>query len=503
MKKHRIRFSFQFRIAVMVIFLSLVIVVVSMAYFSLTTSSNNFNNYSKLANNLSATIAETVDKDDFVKLKKTVLDVYNDSKTHPFNVDENATEEEIKAHNDYISQYEFVLTDETFLRLRDYLRSIVRANESSEVDCAYLSYLVPETEQIIYLVDSAEESEACLPGTLDPILEINSEVITNPARGFPAYTSDILGYGYLITAGSPIYYNNEVVGFACTDILMATVRQTQANAIMTLFWYLISTVAGIALITLVLVYFIFVRPVKQLQGLSNAYDANDVEKTHKVFSQFELKTKDELQDLGMSLKKIENDAYQSITTLQKTNEELILAQEETKKITEIANRDALTSCYSKMAYYNIIDRINGYIKNKENKPFGIAMIDLNDLKIVNDKFGHDMGDNVLIELTKLIQSIFVTSKTYRVGGDEFAVIIIDEEYEKAKDLVDEFRDQISARMQNQELTVPYKISAAIGYSAFDPYTDSTVDDVFRRADKIMYIQKHMMKTHQDSSIHSE
>ena len=121
------------------------------------------------------------------------------------------------------------------------------------------------------------------------------------------------------------------------------------------------------------------------------------------------------------------------------------------------------------------------------------MIDLNFLKQTNDNHGHECGDEALKKLSQVICSVFVHSPVFRIGGDEFTVLLENNDYDKIEELTNEFREKIE-RIYNHESLKPWeRISAAIGYSLFDPKKDDDASDVFRRADEQMYKVKHQMK----------
>ena len=78
---------------------------------------------------------------------------------------------------------------------------------------------------------------------------------------------------------------------------------------------------------------------------------------------------------------------------------------------------------------------------------------------------------------------------FRIGGDEFVVILENEDYEQVEKLVAEFN-----RLQKREKKEPWKrVSAAIGYALYDETKDESVEDAFSRADKAMYTRKREMK----------
>ena len=121
------------------------------------------------------------------------------------------------------------------------------------------------------------------------------------------------------------------------------------------------------------------------------------------------------------------------------------------------------------------------------------MIDLNFLKFINDTFGHEQGNLAIIGLTKLVCKIFAHSPVFRIGGDEFAVILKNDDYKNIKALEKTFNDRINELAADDALLPWEKISAALGYALFDPEKDKSTDDVFKRADQNMYERKKAMK----------
>ena len=175
------------------------------------------------------------------------------------------------------------------------------------------------------------------------------------------------------------------------------------------------------------------------------------------------------------------------------NKELEESQKEAREMTALANKDGLTGVQNKIAYNREEARINALIKEGKMEPFGIAMIDLNYLKNTNDEFGHDAGDDALIKLAHLICIVFAHSPVYRTGGDEFVVILTKHDFNHSKSLIKSFNTKNKQLMDDDTLPDAERISAAIGYAIFNPKEDTSVEDVFKRADKFMYERKRKMK----------
>jgi diguanylate cyclase (GGDEF)-like protein len=78
---------------------------------------------------------------------------------------------------------------------------------------------------------------------------------------------------------------------------------------------------------------------------------------------------------------------------------------------------------------------------------------------------------------------------FRVGGDEFVVILKNDDYDKVRSLVTTFNTTIDEVSVDMSINPWERVSAAIGYAIFDSSRDNDVEDVFKRADKAMYARK--------------
>ena len=496
--KEKKPFRFSIRLKTIIISLSLAIFIteIAVAYYAIVMSRRNNENFNNIANGLSASIAETINVEDFKTVKTKVQPLVDDWKASHENKVVLSTEEDEDKINEYLANFESLDSDAEFQtafnNVRTFLRKIADSNKKNYVDCAYIGY-VDKAGFSIYLVDSADEEDACPPGWADPIYDMNKEVLTNPERGFPAYRTNT-NYGYLLTSGALVKdTNGDVLGYAYVDILLNEVRSQQANSIVRLSIYLFVTVGIITGIVVLAVHFLFTKPVRKLAAVANSFDSGDPEKSHLAFESLDIKTHDELKDLANSMKNVENAVRDRIKQLTEANEALRISQQQTHKMTVLANRDSLTGVQSKTAYDTFVVFLNERIEKGEANTFGLAMIDLNYLKETNDNYGHDAGDEALIELAHTICLVFKHSPVYRVGGDEFIVVLRNEDFAIHEALIEEFKERIDDIHSNQNLEQYQRISAAIGYSEFNKEKDHYVDDIFKRADKEMYKHKKKMK----------
>ncbi len=129
--------------------------------------------------------------------------------------------------------------------------------------------------------------------------------------------------------------------------------------------------------------------------------------------------------------------------------------------------------------------------NKSNKERTIAgiMIDIDDFKLINDRFGHDVGDQALIDLAEiLVSSIRYNDVLARVGGDEF-FIILDVATEDKLDLIVN-RIKNSTNSFNESSGKPYKLKFSMGYDIYDYKTKMTAEEFRKNIDILMYKNKH-------------
>lgn len=166
-----------------------------------------------------------------------------------------------------------------------------------------------------------------------------------------------------------------------------------------------------------------------------------------------------------------------------------------RKMNRLENRayvDTLTGLQNRTAYFEYIGVLNKK-QQKGEADYSILMIDINFLKKVNDTYGHDQGNIYLKGAADLIRKVFGDQSLYRIGGDEFVMILEGSAQEGAEERIREFQEE-TARLQADESLKPWeKVSAAIGLAKFDPETDADAEEVFRRADETMYRNKVAMK----------
>ena len=155
-------------------------------------------------------------------------------------------------------------------------------------------------------------------------------------------------------------------------------------------------------------------------------------------------------------------------------------------VSVIANRDALTGVGNNRAYVANERRIIAKLANDPNYEFGIVVCDVNDLKYINDRYGHDYGDEYIRKACHSICLNYKMSPVFRVGGDEFVVILEGADYEN--------REALLAKLQEMSLENTKQENGIVIASGMA--TKGVLDDfnaVFHKADKLMYAHKEELK----------
>lgn len=208
-----------------------------------------------------------------------------------------------------------------------------------------------------------------------------------------------------------------------------------------------------------------VRPLRELTAAAEKVADGDLE--------IELKcnTRDEVYLLTKSIQKM-----------------IVHLREYLTYINELAYTDSLTGVKNKTAYQEVVER-----KKMEMSAgmaeFALIVMDVNGLKQVNDRFGHEEGDRLLKDASKLIEKVFINSPVYRIGGDEFVVLLEDEDYRNASRRL----DTLEQAMRETGTGIRTRVSIAWGMAVYDGQNEESYERLFHRADKAMYERKARMK----------
>ena len=184
---------------------------------------------------------------------------------------------------------------------------------------------------------------------------------------------------------------------------------------------------------------------------------------------------------------VEDERAENISALKESLGREALQIEELGATRTLAYTDPLTGVKSKRAYLDARKQLEQKIIDNTIKAFALAVFDVNGLKEVNDKLGHDIGDQYIISACNLICSILKHSPVFRIGGDEFVAILEGEDFEDRRSLISDFNSQIEDNARSG------KVIVSVGLSTYKQDTGATFASVFKQADENMYKRKAILK----------
>lgn len=157
------------------------------------------------------------------------------------------------------------------------------------------------------------------------------------------------------------------------------------------------------------------------------------------------------------------------------------------RIKLLAETDDLTGVLNMRAFSDILER-EASLAGRYGRPFSILMVDSDNLKSVNDSFGHEAGNKLLLHLVRQVQEVLrATDVLARYGGDEFVVLLPETSAGQAKEVAERARAAIEgAPLEVRGTRVPTTVS--IGLANF-PQDGNSAEHILEKADQAMYRSK--------------
>ena len=195
-------------------------------------------------------------------------------------------------------------------------------------------------------------------------------------------------------------------------------------------------------------------------------------------------------DYNFELKYNKNDELGKLTsTFSKLSSHM---KENINKLNKQAFIDAMTQVKNKTAFNEYTIKLDERVSSGVCERYAIGIFDCNNLKMINDKYGHDKGDIYLMAASRTIRVVFQNYQIFRIGGDEFAVILENDDCDDIGNLNRRF-ERYALRVNSEAENAWEKVDLAFGITEYDRLNDRDVDEVIRRADKLMYDDKRRRK----------
>lgn len=162
-------------------------------------------------------------------------------------------------------------------------------------------------------------------------------------------------------------------------------------------------------------------------------------------------------------------------------------KENTDKLYELSITDFLTKVYNRRYFF---ETAQNYIltAKRENKELSLLMLDIDFFKSINDTYGHQAGDTVLISLCEEIKAITRESDLFaRVGGEEFVLLLANTSYEGAKIIAQKIRSTIQDKVFKHQGT-EINVTISIGLASLNTKND-TIEKLYKDVDAKLYLAK--------------
>ncbi|WP_407428737.1 GGDEF domain-containing protein [Treponema sp.] len=370
-----------------------------------------------------------------------------------------------------------------------------------EFNIAYAYYLVPtgEPDHMCWFLEPIREPSAKDNRFLNLCVDVLDEREKYPhmwqawdtgkrPEGYDTYDNK---YGKTYSYYTPVFINGQKLGVIGVEIEIAKVNKAIFYATIRQLIAIGLVIIGFMLLLLLLIRSRYIRKLIKIQNVVDEYSqTKDSELAEKLLE--EVTNNDEISGIMAKLADLFYELELYMYNLNKTKRDLKDTRQQAIELNELAIKDSLTGIRNKLGYDKEVQKIEWEMADGLRE-IGVAMVDLNFLKRINDTYGHDKGNIAIVTMSRIICHVFEHSPVFRIGGDEFVVILKGHDLEHIDELIHTFNEQLKVLHDNPNLEYWEKISAAIGYAVYNPETDSSYENIFKRADSEMYRAKKAMK----------
>lgn len=369
-------------------------------------------------------------------------------------------------------------------------------NSSTAIQYLYIYRITEDGCQVVFDLNTAHmlaDKPGDVVGFDSGILQYKDDLIAG--RPIPPVITDD-SYGYLMTLYKPLYDSQgKCQCYAVVDFAMESLTEYTQSFIAQLLVLFVGCFIFIFVVGLWFVENNIILPVNTMAYCARNFSYDNKEERDKNIERIKslkIQTGDEIENLYTALIKSSENISTYLEHLQLAKIQVENMKVKVYAMDELANTDSLTGIRNKTAYATTIAKLDQHIEDGDAE-FCIIMVDVNYLKKVNDTYGHERGNEYLINACRLVCSVFGEEHVYRIGGDEFVVIVSGDKVSLCKYFVKQFQMEMNRKNTNALLEPWEKISAAVGVAFYQPGVDKSADDVFKRADALMYENKIAMK----------
>ncbi|MBQ9608103.1 MAG: GGDEF domain-containing protein [Lachnospiraceae bacterium] len=356
----------------------------------------------------------------------------------------------------------------------------------------YVYRIEEDGGHVIFDLDNGGDDEGDSPGTVyeldDAFVPYREDLMVG--RDVPAL-SGRTQYGYLLTYMRPVFdENGNYKCHVCVDFSMDFIYKKDIKFIIGILVFIMVAVIFVLIMDIAIVRKKVTKPLSMMIKCTRNFKyGDDDDRLFNVSSMEELgiDSMDEIGELyNMFVLSLKESRYY-MTSFNKAKIDILDKEEKLDEMSRVALFDSLTGVGNKAAFNKKCNELDKEIA--ENKAcFAVIMADLNNLKYINDYFGHKDGDEYIAKCCNILSGIFKQSPVFRVGGDEFVIIIENDDYDNKDELYKKTIQSFADSYNDENKDRRERYSASLGMAVYSD-EDENVKQVFVRADEDMYANK--------------
>ena len=437
-------------------------------YYKQNTADNARNFASLVDGDYLARLKEAAASDEFQELREKAEEEDNEAVIEEY-LKEKGLWEDYSATRSMLSQY---------LKNMDGIKYLYIVAHG-DADSVYDMYLIDDDENPIYETGYLEEREEVFMG--------------KDIANLPEPTISHGDWGWLCSDFKPVYASDgSCVCIVGCDIGMDDVMQQRAKL---LIYLIIGALIFTAIVLTGAVLFINKTVVNPLKVMTtemkrfNPTENPDYEEAGVI--NLDIKSRDEIGEIYQGIRSMQINIIDQLSAKIKAENDIKDKEKQIGQLSIETYLDALTGVGNKAAYLKKIEELNTLIAI-DNPLYAFVMVDVNNLKQINDVHGHEAGDKYITGCCHMVCEAYKHSPVYRIGGDEFAVILLGTDFDNRINILENLRAAFIKSYSNTGADPWDRYSAATGM-AENSFENATVELVFKQADKAMYEDKERFK----------
>ncbi|MBO4916056.1 MAG: diguanylate cyclase [Oscillospiraceae bacterium] len=336
-----------------------------------------------------------------------------------------------------------------------------------------------------------DAAEFYTPEQLQPYFD----AINKPGE-FSVFTVESVDYGHTHTVCKPLVASDgTTVGLICAEVEHSDLHRTINN-------YVISSIALIILICVVFAFAgysllkkVIVAPLRSLEIRAREFAENSRGKrdlNELTFNTPDIHTENEIQSLSEAITQMAEDMKVYVSDILTAEQRAETAEGEAYDLSRIAYEDSLTKAKSKVAYDERKVELDKAIKDGSAE-FAVVMVNLVDSKRVDDIFGTEAGRKYIVSGSDLIRGVYPFAPVYRIGDNDFAVILDGQDYARRDELFAELSKRFDEAKDDEQREPWTRCIGVFGMTEFIKDADETADQVCRRAEMILFRNKRILQ----------